>query len=260
MHIFNMISEANLSPISITKDMTKPVYRYKDLTKQDIIKACWLSLQDGASSEDTVHLIAAKVSDKTLNWLESTAKTKIKIHNIPTMDDPLPGIGQHPFTKYMEVRVNHFIPQYEYMFDIIEQDPSNIYYITSDDYLHIPNSLNKIKEFYYTNNFEGFFVPQDYPDNYHGDNINARIYATNAGYMRTVRSATPTVVAKGNLWLYFKHELLKASVFANDGWTWRAFGLVQALTPLPGWATHLQENQISPYIDWYSIAKGYLNE
>ncbi len=253
-----MISEANLSPISITKDMTKPVYRYKDLTKQDIIKACWLSLQDGASSEDTVHLIAAKVSEATLAWLKNTAKTKVIVHQIPTMDEPIPEVGNHPFAKYMEIRVNHFIPQYEYILDYIEKNPKDIYYVTSDDYLHLPNTINKIKNFYETNNYNGFFVPQDYPDNYRAEHISTSLYATNMGYMRTVRSATPTVVARGEVWLHFKHELLKASVFANDGWTWRAFGLVQALTPIPGWATHLQENQLSPYIDWYSIAKGYL--
>ena len=51
-------------------------------------------------------------------------------------------------------------------------------------------------------------------------------------------------------WLQYKFELLRAGVFADDSWTWKAFKQVGALCPVPGHATHLQDNCITPLINW----------
>jgi hypothetical protein len=258
MEIFYSISEANKAPISVVSDMSLSVFRYRDLTKSQVLKSCWYSLQQALTAEDTVHIIAAGVSNPTMDWLHSVAKSKIVVKCIPTIDENTPPYGKHPYAQYCEVRVNHFIPQYEYFIPYLESAPDKLYYFCNDDYLHLPESINRVKRFYKESNFNGFFVPYDYPDNYKPENSWTRLHLSSSGYLRTVRSATPTFIGKGSTWLHFKYEMLRASVFADDSWTWRAFSMVQALAPLPGWATHLQQGLDSPYIDWYSLAKEYL--
>lgn len=259
MHIFYMISEANNSPISITKDMAPVASRFMDLTKLDIIKSCWLSFQKGLDKTDTIHLLAACVTDETMAWLRKTCAAKLIVEEVPSIDQHTPPYGQHPYPEFCEIRVNHFIPQYVYMMKIVEQNPNELYYLANDDYLHMPEAIKQIKELY-ADGYDGFFVPQDYPDCYTDSNRTAELYLTKFGYMRTVNSATPTLLATGKVWLHFKYDILKASVFADDGWTWRAFKIVKALTPMPGWSTHLQNNCVAPYVDWYSLAKQYLAE
>jgi len=260
MDIIYTISEANIAPISVCAEMSRKIYRYRDLTKHDILKACWLSLQAAIQPTDTIHLIAAGVTQGTKSWLEKTSRAQLVYKEIPTMDEHTPPYGVHPYANYCEVRVNHFIPHYEYFIELLEKNPNSLYYFCNDDYLHLPDAINNVKSFYSETTFKGFFVPQDSPDNYKGENGTTKLHLSNFGYLRRVKSATPTFIAQGATWLLFKHEMLKASVFADDGWTWRAFGLVEALTPLPGWSTHLQEGVISPYIDWYNIAKMYLEK
>ena len=254
MELIYMISEANPSPISINKDMSVEKLRFKDLTKTDVIKSCWLSYQKGLTSKDTIHLLAAKVSKETIEWLSNTTKAQIKLIEVPSIDE-----YNHPYPNYCDIRINNFIPQYEYFMNEVTRYPDKLYYLANDDYLHIPDAIDKIKTMY-SSGYKSFLVPQDYPDTYQDKNASTKLYLTDFGYLREVKSATPTFVAPGSLWLKYKYDILKAGVFADDGWTWRAFGLDMALAPMPGWSTHLQTNCESPYIDWYSLAKHYLGK
>lgn len=247
-----MISEANRAPISINKDMTQEKPRFNDLTKTDILKSCWLSYQPGLTSDDTVHLLCANVSDETKNWLKHTTKAVLIIKDVLTIDEYV-----HPYPDYCDIRINNFIPQYEYFMEEVTKHPNKLYYLANDDYLHIETAIQSIKALY-DSGYNSFFVPQDYPDTYQNDNKDTNVHLTQFGYLRTVKSATPTLLAPGTLWLKYKYDILKAGVFADDGWTWRAFGLDMALAPMPGWSTHLQHGCESPYVDWYSLAKHYL--
>ncbi len=259
MQIIYMMYEGENAPISISRDINVVSNRFMDLTKAEILKSCWLSIQGGLDKSDTIHLLAAKVSDTTKAWLADTCKANLIIKDFPAIDDYTPPYGKHPYAEFCELRVNHFIPQYVYFMEQVEQSPDDLYYLCNDDYLHLPDAIANIKKLF-KDGFSGFFVPHDYPDNYTESTQHADLYLTNFGYMRTISSATPTLVAKGNIWLHFKYPLLRASVFADDSWTWRAFNMIKALTPMPGWSTHLQNNCIAPYIDWYSVAKQYLEK
>ena len=108
-----MISEANNSPISISKDMTPVSSRFMDLTKLDILKSCWLSFQVGLDKTDTIHLLAANVSTSTMKWLTDTCSATLVVKEIPSIDEHTPPYGQHPYPEFCEIRVNHFIPQFE---------------------------------------------------------------------------------------------------------------------------------------------------
>lgn len=258
MQIIYTVSEANIAPISIFPEMNEQIARFKDLTKTDIIKACWMSLQQDLTVQDTTHIVAAAVTSDTMEWMINKSKSKIVTHEIPTMDEHTPPYGEHPYPEFSEVRSNHFIPHYTYFIEQIEKNPQDIYYFCNDDYLHLPGCLDSMKTVLLDKNYQGFFVPHDCENNYIDQTRQAHLFLTNMGYMRTVKCSTPTIAAKGATWLYYKHEILKASVFASDSWTWRAFGISSALTPMPAWCTHLQKGLLSPYVDWYSIAMEYL--
>lgn len=252
-----MMYEGNNAPISISKDINVSSPRFMDLSKTDILRSCWLSIQQGLTSLDTIHLLAANVSNSTKEWLTKTAKATLKIVDFPTIDEFTPPYGKHPYPDFHEVRINHFIPQYTYFIEEIEKNPDELYYLCNDDYLHLPDAISKIKELY-RDGFNGFIIPQDNPDCYTEQTKSTELYLSKFGYLRTIKVSTPTVVATGHLWLSFKYDILKSSVFASDYWTWRAYSLVRAITPIPGWSTHLQNNCLAPYIDWHSVAKQYL--
>lgn len=260
MQIIYTVSEANKAPISIFPNMDQNIKRFENLTKTEIIKACWNSLQQDLNLYDTTHIIAASVSEETLEWMKKKSKSNIIIHKIPTMDEHTPPYGEHPYPEFSEVRNNHFIPHYTYFIDLLEDNPNDVYYFCNDDYLHLSSCMNNIKTIFQDKEFNYFFVPHDYTNNYVEQTRRADLFLTELGYMRTVPSSTPTIAARGTLWLEYKHEMLKASVFASDSWTWRAFALSKAITPMPAWSTHLQRGCLSPYIDWLSIAKHYLKE
>lgn len=255
-----MMYEGENAPISNSKDINVPSTRFMDLTKAEILRSCWLSFQDGLDESDTIHLLAVNVTDSTKQWLRKTCKSKLIIKDFLAIDDYTPPYGKHPYPEFFEYRVNHFIPQYVYFMEQVEQNPTDVYYLCNDDYLHIDGSIANIKSLF-NEGFTSFFVPHDYPDKYEDNTRNADIYLTKFGYIRTISSATPTLVAKGELWLRFKYPILRASVFADDVcWTSSAFRVVKAFSPMPGWSTHLQSHCIAPYVDWYGLAKKYLKE
>lgn len=254
MQIFYMVSEVNKAPISVNTDYSLEIKRFGSLSKSDILKSCWLSIQPGLSKEDTVHILSAEVSDETLDWMISETSANTKVHKVPSIDNYF----SHPFAHYNDVRSNHFIPQYEYFASELAQlNDSEVIYLMNDDYLHIPNAISQIKQLY-LEGYSGFFIPQDNPDAYSGQFSETRLALSNFGYMRTIKSSTPNMVADARIWKRFIPELLKAGVFADDGWTWRAYALFPAYSPMPGWATHLQEGCIAPFVDWESLAKHYL--
>lgn len=257
MQIFYMIYGEYSSPISISKDISMSYDRFNNMSKLDIIKSCWLSLQDGLTVADTIHLLAVKVDEDLLAWLKSTCKASIIVKDMPAMAEHTPPYGEHPYKEYHEVRVNHFIPQYKYIFEIIEQNQTDDYYVCLDDYLHRPNSINNIKEFLRTHQ-DFFLVPYEYSDFYFSEHRFTEMFISNQGYFRKTNSATPTIAANGKVWMYFKYYILRASVFADDSWTHRAFNIVKALTPLPAWSTHLQNGCLSPFIDWAQVSNHYL--
>ena len=74
-------------------------------------------------------------------------------------------------------------------------------------------------------------------------------------HLRSVPSATFTMMADKETWMRYKLEVIRGSVFCDDGWTWKAFKQTNAFCPIPSWSCHFQENYLSPYVDWEEIFK-----
>jgi hypothetical protein len=141
----------------------------------------------------------------------------------------------------------------EHLVAVSEQNPDEVIYICEDDYLHVEHATTAMKEIF-KQGYQGFYAPYDYPDRYTIDrHKDAELHAGPYGHLRTIPSATLTIAALGKTWVQYKYELLRSGVFADDSWTWKAFSQVGALCPIPGHATHLQDNCITPYINWKTI-------
>ena len=249
MIIFFRSCEANLSPGSLANDSAnKP--RWNGKYKSEILRKCYKSIQSGVESTDTIIIVNDRTTSDTLAWMQANTIAKVVVHDIPPLDETR---KNHKYPTYHPIHPNSCVDLMELVVKICEDNPNELIYLCEDDYLHVPNALLAMKELFKTG-YNGFYVPYDYPDRYTIDVSRiCELHAGPFGHLRTVPSATLTFAAPAATLLFFKYELLRAGVFADDSWTWKAFRLTSCLAPVPGHSTHLQENCITPYIDWEVI-------
>ena len=250
MIILYRASEANKSPGSIS-DGSQDKPRWNGKKKDEIFRKCWLSLQQGLEGwSDRIVVLADKVTDETKQWMKDTCSipTKLEIRDIPPRTE-VPPYGEHPYPQYHPVTINTCIPLMETLIKLCEEYPDELVYICEDDYLHTKDAVVKMKNIYKAG-YEGFYVPYDYPDRYFDRDKTVEVILGPDCHLKTVSSATLTLAAKGRAFLPFKHSILQAGVFSDDSWTWKAFRQSVAVCPIPGTTTHLQDNCITPLIDW----------
>jgi hypothetical protein len=160
---------------------------------------------------------------------------------------------KHPYPEYHPASVNVCTELMEVLVALAEQNPNELLYVCEDDYLHTTQAIVSMKKLFELG-YDGFYVPYDYPDRYTIDKDKiVQLVAGPYNHLRTVPSATLTIAAKGSTWLRYKYDVLRAGVFSDDSWTWKAFAQTNAYCPVPGQATHLQNNCITPYIDWLAV-------
>jgi len=248
MLVFFRACEANLSPGSLATTEK----RWLNYTKQEILYKCWLSLQKELTENDCVHIVCDRVTDTTKKWFKNNSNSDIVIKDINPLSH-VPPYGEHPYPNYHYGVVNHCIEFFEYFFDVIEVLSEDIVYICEDDYLHT-NNWRKVLDNLFNKNYEGFYLPYDYPDRYSIDNTRqCDLHVIGNHHYRTVPSSTLTMVSKAKTFNRYKIDLLRAGVFAEDSWTWKVFKQNICLCPIPGTSTHLQNNCITPIIDWENV-------
>jgi hypothetical protein len=238
--------EANLSAGSLGDGLAnKP--RWNGKYKLEILRKCYKSIQNGLTTSDTIYIINDRTTEDTLEWMKNNTVAKFEIVDIT----PLPELrANHPYPTYHPVLPNSCPDLMEFLISIAKNNLSDIIYICEDDYLHVDYSIIAMKEVFNLG-YKGFYTPYDYPDRYSLDKTRlCELHAGPYGHLRSVPSATLTIAARGETWLQYTYELLRAGVFADDSWTWKAFAQVGALAPVPGHATHLQEGCITPYVPW----------
>ena len=241
--------EANLSPGSLGDGFEdKP--RWEGHGKLEILRKCYLSLQKGLDDKDLIVIVNDRTTPETLEWMRKNTKAHFRIKDITSLDDLR---NSHPYPTYHPVTANSCPDLMEYLVDISEANPNELIYVCEDDYLHVDHAILCMKEIF-KQGYEGFYAPYDYPDRYTIDrHKNTELHAGPFGHLRSIPSSTLTIATKGKIWLQYKYELLRSGAFADDTWTWKAFAQVGALCPVPGHATHLQDNCITPYINWKTI-------
>lgn len=241
--------EANLSAGSLG-DGTANKPRWSGKYKLEILRKCYKSIQQGLDSNDSIIVINDRTSQETLDWMKANTKASFRVVNIT----PLPELrANHAYPTYHPVLPNACPDLMEFLVDLADKYRNELIYICEDDYLHNSIAITAMKQLF-SSGFQGFYVPYDYPDRYTIDrDKNCTLVLGPYGHLRTIPSATLTIAATGAVWSYFKYDLLRAGVFADDSWTWKAFKQVDAVCPVPGHATHLQDNCITPYINWLAI-------
>jgi len=238
--------EANLSPGSLGEG-TQDKPRWEGKGKLEILRKCYMSLQQGLTPEDTIIIINDRTSYETLRWMKENTQATFQTKDITPLDELR---KNHAYPQYHPVVANACQDLMEILIEISELNPAEVIYLCEDDYLHVDHALHGMKHVF-EQGYTGFYAPYDYPDRYTLDRSKeCDLHAGPYGHLRSIPSATLTIAALGSTWARFKFEVLRAGVFADDSWTWKAFSQVGALCPIPGHATHLQNNCITPYIDW----------
>lgn len=249
MIIFFRSCEANLSAGSLG-DGTEDKPRWNGKRKLEILRKCYLSIQSGIDEHDEIVIVNDRTTSETLTWMQNNTKASFKILDIT----PLPELREnHPYPYYHPVVPNACPDLMEIIVDYAASNPTEVIYICEDDYLHNNYAITAMKAIF-DKGYKGFYVPYDYPDRYTLDTSkNCELHAGPFGHLRSIPSATLTIAAFGATWSQYKFELLRAGAFADDSWTWKAFAQVGGVCPIPGHATHLQNNCITPYVNWSEI-------
>ena len=257
LNIYFRANESAKSAGSVNKDITQEAYRVGTHTKSDILRAVWLSVNNsGVTNDDRVKVFCDAVSAETKTWMLNTIKTTdFEFKEVPPLSH-CPGFESHPFPHLHPVRINCSLALFELLYEEIEQgEDDDVFYLCEDDYLHRPATITMIKNLYQSG-YKGFFLPYDYPDRYTLDRgRQADVILGPNSHLRSVPSATFTLMADKETWMRYKLEVIRGSVFCDDGWTWKAFKQTNAFCPIPSWSCHFQENYLSPYVDWEEIFK-----
>jgi hypothetical protein len=213
--------------------------RWKGFSKVDILKKCWLSLQNSIKPDDEIVFIADHVSEKTMSWLHDTAKTqRLSTQYVPDhVNDPSESF------KALAKALDHFTGLL----------PNHLHYICEDDYLHTPHALDVIKQVY-ADGWDGFLLPYDYPDRYTLDRTRtAEVFINGHCHWRTVPSGTGSSCAKGKTWRTYMTIFHQAAHFNTDSFTWHAYANTPCICPIPGVSTHLTEGCLTPHVDWEAV-------
>lgn len=241
--------ETNSSPGSLS-DGSEVKPRWNGKYKQEILRKCYMSIQPGITKSDTIIIINDNTSNDTLDWMEDNTVARFYVVNITPLSELR---EQHNYPIYHPVVANSCEELMELLITVAEENINELIYVCEDDYLHKPNAIVNMKKLYDLG-YDGFYLPYDYPDRYTLDRSRTcDLFLGPTSHLRTVPSGTLTMATLGKTWLQYKFELLRAGVFADDTWTYKAFKNSQAYCPVPGEATHLQEHCITPIINWSKI-------
>lgn len=204
------------------------------ITKTDILKKCWLSLQDSVSDEDELIVIYDEISSLTLSFLNDTANSLIRFYKVP----------KHKWNEHL-----HTIK----LFSILEQEMKNYndsdwIYIVEDDYLHSENALNIMRDA--QKYWGGFMVPYELPS-YYIEDIYSKILIGETCHWRTVHKGTMTTCARV-LTIKENMEIFKKMApRSNDTMFETIYKDTPCICPLPGVASHLAKGQMTPIVDWF---------
>lgn len=241
--------EANLGAGS-KGDFNSDKPRWNGKYKLEILRKCYISVQQALTNTDRTIIINDRTTSETLEWMRDNTTGNFDIVNITPLNELA---EKHPYPTYHPVYPNSCPDLMEFLVNLAQENPDEVIYVCEDDYLHLPHAIAALKAVF-DNGYNGFYIPYDYPDRYTLDTTRVcEVHIGPYGHLRSIPSATLTMAAKGKTWLQYRFELLRGGVFADDSWTWKAFKQVGAVCPIPGHTTHLQEGCITPFINWSQI-------
>lgn len=216
------------------------VNRWKGYNKTEILKTCWLSIQQSVSPDDQIYLIEDNLTQEVLTWLVANNKAKLSIVHVP----------EHTWEYHQ-----HTVTLVDTLEQSVKEKEQEVHLILEDDYIFIPNGLDIFKKTAEGWN-EGFIAPYDYIDRYR-DLKPSHIILGPDRHWRTVDSITMTVAAKGFVWVKYLKDLREAAPNSNDKVFEKILSETPCIAPLPSLASHLTEHHTSPYMNVEAIWNYY---
>jgi len=211
--------------------------RWNNLTKKQILKKSWISLNQSINETDYIHIIHDKVSKNTLNWMSETSQGLVKF--IPV--------------KRLSLNKYNFLAT---TFSVLEtalkdSERTDLHMIIEDDYLFVYDALDVIRE--NMKYWHSFGIPYDSPNRYK-EGIPCQIFVGLDRHWRTVnRCEGWTMFASTQIWESYISKIKEATK-END---WSIFAKIiqdaPIISPMPGVACHLKNNEITPLINWTDI-------
>lgn len=215
------------------------VVRYKNISKTELLRKCWSSIQSSISNEDKIIVLADSVSPDTINYMLNYCNTtNLEIVYVP---DHSWEIHQHTIELF------NILEKYASIY------PNEVHYIVEDDYLHVPNAiliLNKTLE-----NWPYFATSYDYPDRYSQVETQkgCMLMLGLERHWRTIDSAPLTLLAKGSTWLKYIDMLKEAAPTSNDKVLETIFQYSMCISPIPALSSHMTERHLSPLVNWETV-------
>ena len=163
--------EANLSPGSLGEG-TQDKPRWEGKGKLEILRKCYMSLQQGLTPEDTIIIINDRTSYETLRWMKENTQATFQTKDITPLDELR---KNHAYPQYHPVVANACQDLMEILIEISELNPAEVIYLCEDDYLHVNHALHGMKHVF-EQGYTGFYAPYDYPDRYTLDKVKSVIY------------------------------------------------------------------------------------
>ncbi|MFA6508234.1 MAG: hypothetical protein WCT14_19170 [Treponemataceae bacterium] len=160
-------------------------------------------------------------------------------------------------------------------------------YLCEDDYLHAPQAFEWINELILTREevlaykprrgFMSLFLgdlrkkpliihPADYPDRYRTDQKTLSfLFLTKFNHWRQIANTTFTIMAEAKTFKKYKKDLFRSARGADDDYLSHRVlerlpyrGRALCVSPIPGVATHMHEQVMTPLVDWEKINQNIL--
>lgn len=202
-----------------------------------ILKKCWLSLQLNVEEDDRIFLIDGGLSDLTKKWLVDNSNCLISVVEKSKKEE-----------------------KYSFLYTALQTIENNIedssHFLVEDDYLFVYDALKVIKSS--LKHWNRFGVPEDDPIKYKNFDSYTINFIGNDRHWRQVNLAGWTVFGNSSVWkkhlqdlkaFYQNSEVDTKNIFTQ---LFRSYSINNpcAICPLPGVATHLKEDRMTPLINW----------
>lgn len=180
-------------------------------------------------------------------------------------------VSKYPYVKIVTIEggteTKSFTKLLDYLKDRDDIDDGDIVYLVEDDYIHRPGSMNILKEIFTKSNVD-YVSLYDHADKYmHGyfemyaRGFVTQLFCTGSTHWRSTPSTTNSYAMKFST---LKRDIdvhYKFSNFEKIGnitqdhqkfcELWNSGKSL--LTPIPGYSTHVENQLMSPTIDWVKV-------
>lgn len=138
----------------------------------------------------------------------------------------------------------------------LDTEENDLYYFLENDYLHIDNWVDKVKELFSTYSNINYVSLYDHNDKYFlpmYDNLVSKVFTTKTHHWRTTPSTCGTYIVNKKIFLE-DFDVPFQMKGDHNKFLWLAKNKNRFVTtPLPGLSTHCMGGLLSPTIDWEGI-------